>query len=187
MPIGGSNIGWDNTTPADTENAGSGDDRIRSLKTSVQEALDNEHNFPIGGGANTGYHRLGSGRVLASNTTRLFYVGANVAFLGGEGAVNVDGTSYDGWPVTSRWALEFGTDTVNGVGRVQVTFPNSGFSGVPFVFANVRRAPAAADVSIVIDAVTASTFSAYVAVNTLAGNGETITWFSIGTRTTGLT
>lgn len=50
MPIGGSNIGWDAGQPADTENAGLGDDRIRSLKTSVQEALDNEHNFPSGGG-----------------------------------------------------------------------------------------------------------------------------------------
>ncbi len=39
MPIGGSNVGWDNTTPADTESAGLGDDRIRSLKTSISRCL----------------------------------------------------------------------------------------------------------------------------------------------------
>src|SRR3990167_7872946 len=106
-PIGGSNIGWDSTLPSDGESAGLGGDRIRSLKTSVQEALNNEHNFASGGGANTGYHLLGSARpyygaqslvsssgsdarlMVTSDTSRLFHVGSvATSFIGGPAAIS---------------------------------------------------------------------------------------------------
>src|SRR5690242_18663246 len=100
MPLGGINAGWDETVPADSENAGLGAGRIRSLETTVQQVLDSEHNFPASGGANTGYHRLGSAR----------------AFYGTQSTVSSSGT--DGrLMVTSDTSRLFGTGSGGKIGR----------------------------------------------------------------------
>lgn len=203
MPIGGSNIGWDSTVPADTESAGLGDDRIRSLKTSVQEALANEHNFAVGGGANTGYHLPGSARpfygaqslvsstgsdarlMQTSDTSGLFGVGSGgTVFYGGPTVISAG--SFPGTvPQRHYWAMEFGEAKSDALGAAAVTFPNSGFSGVPYTQATAGRssnaprivsilfspAPSATGVSIGVWNISAVSVSNY-----------TVNWFSIGTR-----
>ena len=197
MPIGGSNIGWDNSSPPNSESAGLGDSRIRSLKSSVQEALDNEHNFASGGGANTGYHRLGSARpyygtqslvsssgsdarlMLTSDTSRLFHVGsAGTSLIGGPTVLSI--ASYPGTvPQRHYWAMEFGTDTTASNGSVSVTFPNSGFSGVPWVFLQHTDPYAIMRPT----AKTATTFRAESYQQDALGIGNIdFDWFSIGTR-----
>lgn len=199
MPIGGSNIGWSNSDPPDTESAGLGDDRIRSLKSSVQEALDNEHNFASGGGANTGYHRLGSARpyygaqslvsssgsdarlMQTSDTSRFFGVGsAGTVFLGGPTVISAG--SFPGTvPQRHYWAMEFGADTTASNGTATVTIPNSGYSGVPFVFLTSTNI---GNVVFFVANETATTFQA----RSLAGNSGTgignadFNWVSMGSR-----
>lgn len=152
MPIGGGDIAWDNTTPADTESAGLGDDRIRSMKTSLQVGINQEHNWPAGGGLGTGYHLLGSARpfydlqslvsssgsdgrlMMTSDTSQLFGVGSAGTVLFG-GATVISAGSFPGTlPQRYQWAMEFGRDITGSNGSVIVSFPNSGYSGVPFVY-----------------------------------------------------
>lgn len=204
MPtIGGINAGWDNTQPADTENAGLGDDRIRSMKTSVQQALDAEHNFPSGGGANTGYHVLGSARpyyglqsavsssgsdgrlMLTSDTSRLFGVGSGgTVLLGGWGSLSVDTTTGITWPQRAYWALEFGLASSDANGRLQVTFPNSGFSGVPLTQITGRNGTNLVVANIDPVGASGSQFSAFVGdMAGVAVASASCAWFSIGSRT----
>lgn len=148
MPLGGINAGWDEAVPADSENAGLGALRIRSLETTVQQVLDSEHNFPAAGGANTGYHRLGSARAffdvesnvsssgtdgrlyVASDTSRFFHVGsAGTMFLGAQGTIVAATAPGQNW----YWALESGSVTPDSNGSATVAIPNSGYSGVPQV------------------------------------------------------
>ena len=60
--MNGVTIAWDENSPANTDAVGLGDDVIRSMRTALRSALNDEHNFPSTGGADSGYHRLGSGR-----------------------------------------------------------------------------------------------------------------------------
>ena len=150
---GASNVGWNENEPADTENAGLGDDRMRSIKTSSRAGLDDEHNWPAAGGSNVGYHRLGTARpfygtqsrvsssgtdgrlMLTSDTSRLFGVGSGGTVLLGGPTVLSMGTFPSTLPQRHHWAMETGVSNT-GAGTtdgVQVTIPNSGFSGVPFV------------------------------------------------------
>ena len=154
MPLGGSVISWDNTTPPGTESIGLGDDRIRSLKTSVQEFLDNEHNFPSAGGASSGYHRLGSARahygtqsrvssgdtdgrlMVTSDSSRLFGTNSTGTLLfGSPGGISVEGNSDQTFPQRYRWALEFGAVNTGSSGSINISFANSGFSNTPTVVA----------------------------------------------------
>src|SRR2546430_4044287 len=124
-------IGWDESLPSDSENAGLGDDRIRSLKTSLRIGLDGEHVWPSGGG-NVGVHRLGSARafyavqslvsstgtdgrlMVASDTSRLFHVGsAGTMLLGGAAVLSVGSAPPGGQ--TFYWAAEFGKTAI-GIG-----------------------------------------------------------------------
>ena len=151
MPLGGSVISWDNTTPPGTESIGLGDDRIRSMKTSVQEALDNEHNFASTGGASTGYHKFGSARahfgtqsrvssgdtdgrlMIASDTSRLFGVGSTGSVLlgGGPLVLSLGSAVAVTFPQRAHMVVETGVVQPSADTFVVVTFPNSGFSTVP--------------------------------------------------------
>ena len=154
MPLGGSTISWDASTPAGTESIGLGDDRIRSMKTSVQEALDNEHNFPAAGGASTGYHKLGSARahvgtqsrvssgdtdgrlMIASDTSNFFApMSAGTVLVGGMNTILVGpDSSLVSAPQRFYWAIESGAATTNGAtAETIVTFANSGFSTAPII------------------------------------------------------
>lgn len=202
MPIGGSNIGWDNTTPSDVESAGLGDDRIRSLKSSVQEGLDNEHNWATGGGANTGYHRLGSARpyvgtqslvsssgsdgrlMQTSDSSRLFAVGSGGTSLIG-GATVISAGSFPGTvPQRHYWAMEFGNDQTASNGSVTVSIPNSGYSGLPWVL--VGGQGTGSGIGGRIFQVAEQTASAFRVGSFTTGGagvgGTTFNWFSIGSR-----
>jgi len=49
---------WDETTPAGSDNASAGDDRIRELKTQIREVIDVDHDFPSSGQASdVGQHK----------------------------------------------------------------------------------------------------------------------------------
>lgn len=205
MPIGGSNISWDNTTPAGSEAIGLGDDRIRSMKTSVQEAFANEHVFATTGGAGTGTHLAGSARayfgtqsrvssgdtdgrmMIASDTSRLFGANSAGTVLLGSGPFGLSVGTVAGitFPQRSHTVMEFGAVT-SAASTHQVTFPNSGFSGVPWVMASAHTETLSGDKPgrfVRIIGVTASEFSAQV-IST--ENGDAITagifWLSIGTR-----
>ena len=153
MPnIGGTNINWDETKPAGGDSLSIGDEQIRSDKSALRSVIAAEHNFDAGGGANTGYHVLGSARpyygpqsnvsstgsdgrlMLTSDTSRLFGVGSDgTVFYGGATAISAG--SYPGSvPQRHHWVIEFGQGVTDASGNGSVIFPNSGFSSAPFVF-----------------------------------------------------
>lgn len=204
MPIGGSNVAWDPTSPPDTESAGLGDDRIRSLKTSVQEAINNEHNFPSTGGAGTGYHLPGSARpffglqslvsssgsdarlMQTSDTSRLFGVGSGgTTFLGGPTVISAGSFPGGAAPQRYYWAMEFGADVTNvNSGVVAVTIPNSGYSGAPFVIVTPTNSFTASSIRILqVYTKTATVFNVAAWNSSNGSVAATFDWVSIGTRT----
>lgn len=51
-------VSWSETTPAGSDNASQGDDRIREFKTQVREVIDVDHDFPSSGqAADVGQHK----------------------------------------------------------------------------------------------------------------------------------
>ena len=199
MPIGGETVNWNEGEPADTESAGLGDDRIRSMKTSVRAGLDSEHNWPSGGGANTGYHRYGSARayvgaqsavsssgtdgrlMLTSDTSRFFGVGsAGTSFIGGAHVISAG--SYPGTvPQRSIWVEEFG-EGKTASGTTIVTIPNSGYSGQPYVFLTAYNTTTNIHM-MTLSSVAATQFTVKSSATDLVGNSTTsFFWRSIGTR-----
>ena len=59
-----SNVGWDKTVPSGTSSIAQGDDDIRSTKSILQAAWEDEHYFTDGSSASAGEHKLGSARVF---------------------------------------------------------------------------------------------------------------------------
>lgn len=204
MPLGGINAGWDEAVPADSENAGLGALRIRSLETTVQQVLDSEHNFPAAGGANTGYHRLGSARafydvesnvsssgtdgriMVTSDTSRFFHVGsAGTMFLGGQASPQMASPGAQ----TAYWAIEKGTNTAwDSNGSAVVAIPNSGFSTAPIVtvVARVQNANLGTTrpFAFLSGSPTATTFSviAWDQQSNSAASRAAVDWIAIGTR-----
>lgn len=153
----GVNVNWSESAPANGDNAGLGAQEIRSLKTSVRNAMDAEHLFSSTGGAGTGAHRQGSARafygaestvssadtdgrlMVSSNRSRLFHVGSTgTMYLGSATGLSVassvlGATILGALPQTHYWAIEdwFGTTGSSG----SVTQPFSAFSGVPLSMA----------------------------------------------------
>lgn len=139
MALGGANIVWNENVPSGTSQAGLGDDDLKSIKTSVRNALDSEHIYSSTGGAGSGAHRKGSavafygaasavsssdteGRMMiTSDTSRLFHVASAVTqVLGGQYAVLAHpvidfsrSTLLSGSKVTSaitqEWGMEMGS------------------------------------------------------------------------------
>lgn len=198
-------IGWDETQPAGSESVGLGDDRIRSTKSNVRGALDSEHFFPSSGGS-AGAHRLGSARahfgtqsrvssgdtdgrlMIASDTSKLFGAGSAGTVLLGAGPLSLSLGTIAGvtFPQRCYPAYEFGT-TSSASSVHQVTFPNSGYSGIPFVMASAATEPLSGNQPgkfVRLIGITTSEFSAQVISSE---NGDAtdanIHWFSIGTRT----
>lgn len=193
-------ISWDEGKPAGADSLGIGDDQIRSDKTAIRTAIDTEHVFPSGGG-DAGVHRLGSARahyaiqslvsssgtdgrlMQTSDTSQFFHVGsAGTSLIGG--ATVISAGSYPGnVPQRAYWAMEFGEGkTASGV--VQVTYPNSGYSGRPFVQVTPKLTTETTACILWIDSVGATSFM----VQSRLTNGATTSshsfyWQSIGTRT----
>ena len=206
----GSVISWAEAVPAGSESIGLGDDRIRSLKTDVRTALDDEHIWPSSGGT-AGLHRTGSARayfgtqsrvsasttsapaadgrmMLASDTTRLFAAGSEGTALLGAGPLSLSLGSFASVTLPQRAyvVIEIGREASDGAGRFVVTFPNSGFSGVPFMYlqSGVSNFPAAG-YSANLNAVTASGFSAHIRDldNNLTASQVSLHWMAVGHRT----
>lgn len=145
------NISWNESSPAGADSAGLGAQEFRSLKTAIRTGLDTEHNWPSAGG-DAGVHRLGSGRpyygpqsavsstgtdgrlMMTSDTSRLFGVGSAATVLIGGPTVISAGSFPGGLPQRHYWAVEFGIAGLNSSGSATVTIPNSGYSGVPFIY-----------------------------------------------------
>jgi len=197
------NVGWNENSPADTESAGLGDDRMRSIMTSVRQGLDSEHNWPSAGGNSIGIHRLGSARpyvgtqsqvssagtegrlMYASDTSRLFHVGSGgTVLLGGPTMLSVG--SFPGTvPQRHYWAEEIGIGITGSSGSTTLTFPNSGYSGAPYVFlsGNWPSVPAGVYVFTVSDIGTGSCIvSAADPPSSSYRSSATFFWRSLGTR-----
>lgn len=144
-------VGWDLTVPADTEVVGLGDDRMRSIKSSAQAALNDEHNFPSSDGTGFGYHRKGSARPYYDTTSRISSDGtdgrlmltsdastlygltaADKIFLGGPNVISAY-TAPSTFPQRFQWIESFGTGITGAAGNVRITYPGSGFSGIPIL------------------------------------------------------
>ena len=212
MAIGGRDIGtWDNTTPAAGDDSGLGDDHFRSVKTSIQTAIDAEHEFSTVGGANTGRHRPGSamayfdvesnvsagdvgGRLfLTSNTTRLFALGTSSSsaslFIGStkviEHAVTTSTTN-------AIWIEDSGVDAVFG-GPIAQQFAVD-YDSVPVVTLSALSTSAGGSVFANLSAVTVGGFTGslrYIDESNAGAGGSgdidrptdgSVHWRSIGTR-----
>src|SRR5467141_3621518 len=145
MPLGGANILWNEASPAETDVADAGP--IRSIETSIRNAVGSEHNWIATGGPNTGYHLFGSARpfydvqsnvsssgtdarlLVTSDTSRLFHVGSSgTLFLGGQTVLSVGSSPVGGQRF--YWAIETGQNQCVGASNnTTLVFPNSGFSG----------------------------------------------------------
>mgnify|MGYP000320013271 CR=1 FL=1 len=88
--MNGQTIAWSESSPANTDLVGQGDDQIRCDKSAIRTALDDEHNFPSTGGANAGYHRLGSARPFQAAASQ-------VSSTGTIGRLMVNTTDYSLW------------------------------------------------------------------------------------------
>lgn len=206
MPIGGADgIGHDESVPGDTESVALGDDRIRSVKTSLRQVLDSEHNYPSAGGNAVGYHRFGSARpyygpqsavsssgsdgrvMLTSDTSRYFAVGSGGTSLIGGPTVISAGSFPGGLPQRHAWVEEFGMSATTSKGTIAVTFPNSGYSGAPYVFITPTAAGAGSSAFSILFAPTACAVTATSFVATMldsTGNycQSSFFWRSIGSR-----
>lgn len=204
MPtIGGVNIGWDETAPADTSSAGLGDDHMRSIKTSVRQGLAAEHIWESAGGANTGAHVFGSARpffgpqsnvsssgsdgriMVASDTSRLFGVGSGGTTLYGGPSVILAGSHPGTVPQRHYWADEFGQDTTGSTGSTTITIANSGFSGNPYIQVTSRATLITTGTILFtvypVDGATFVVSSVNVVGGAFTGNQQFF-WRSVGTR-----
>lgn len=199
------NIGWDESTPADTESAGLGDDRIRSLKTSLRQGLAAEHTWPSAGG-DSGIHLLGSARAFfgtqstvsssgtdgrlmqTSDSSQMFHVGSGgTSLIGGPNVISL-GTFPGTAPQRAQWVEEVGlVHMPSGSGiTALVTFPNSGFSGVPYVWLTQNETDPVGTITgggpLYATSLTKTSFIAFGGT-VLGGSGFTVAWRSLGTRT----
>lgn len=206
----GSVITWDNTTPAGTESIGLGDDRIRSLKSAVQTAMDDEHIFPSSGGT-AGLHRLGAARayvgtqsrvsasttsanagdgrlMVASDTSNLFGVGSGgTQFFGGPKVLSFGSHLGVTFPQRKFIAVEAGVADPDANGRYVVTFPNSGFSELPVVYLQSMQTYASGPQGLIPTLYERSTsdFSAVIyrdSGGTAATTNVQLAWIAIGSR-----
>lgn len=191
-------IAWNEGAPADGDNAGLGDDQIRSVKTSVRIGLDAEHVWPSGGG-DAGVHRIGSARpyyaaqslvsstgtdarlMQTSDTSRLFHVGSGGTSLIG-GATAILGGGFPGTvPQRHYWAMDFGAQEA-GTGDQEAIAFNSAYSGLPYV---VLSAHTTTNRTVLLHVRTLTANSMAVSSYLTAGgfaSGHTINWMSMGTR-----
>lgn len=160
----GTNIGWSEAAPANGDNAGLGAQEIRSLKTAIRTGLAAEHVWPSSSGA-AGAHAIGSARahyaveskvsssdtdgrlMVSSDKSRFFHVGSSTGtmFLGSVYGLNIAtlGGGAESLPVlpqTHYWVADTAFGTLGSLGTQIVTFGGSGYSGIPFLFAQYAGA-----------------------------------------------
>ena len=162
--MNGAVIAWDEAAPAGSEAVSNGDNRIRSMKTDLRTALDDEHIFPSSGGT-AGLHRVGSGRafygtqsrvsasttsapaqdgrlMMTSDTSRLFGVpSTGSVFVGGYSVPSLGSVVAITMPQRKHVVEELGMSVAGAGVRHKVDFPNSGFSELLWFQATSKRAP----------------------------------------------
>ena len=195
-------ITWSETDPANTALLSLGDDAIRSLKTSVRIALDDEHVFPSAGG-DAGVHRRGSAKayygtqsivssagtdgklMVTSDTSNLFHVGsAGTMFLGGQRVLSAASAPTGGQRY--GWATDFG-NVLTKSGLTSVTFANSGFSGIPFTTITAIPVTEQPNVGVAFGVVLNQSsagfnIASYLTSGGLSTSDTSYMWISIGTR-----
>lgn len=188
-------INWNEAAPPTTESAGLGAQQFQSLKTAIRTGLDAEHTWPTSG-LGAGTHRLGAARayygpqslvsssgtdgrlMVTSDSSRLFHVGsAGTMLLGGAGVLSIGSPPVGGQ--RSYWADEFGTAQVTSASPTQITIPNSGYSGIPFVWVSAWTDLSANLNTMIVQSLTQTSF---FVTHPLVSN-FTIMWRSSGTRT----
>ena len=198
MPLGGTNILWNEAAPADSDSAGAGAAEIRSDKTSIRNAMGSEHFWLSGGGAATGYHLLGSARafvdvqsnvsssgtdgrlLVTSDTSKLFHVGSGgTMFLGGQTAISAGSSPVGGQRF--YWVAEFGDGITNSSGLATIAFPNSGYSGKPFIYLTVERSSGQFNAQ--VNTVNGTTLGVSGWASGSLQSGVSFNWLSLGTRT----
>ena len=190
---------WDEAAPADGDNAGQGDDQIRSIKTSVRVGLDSEHLWPSGGG-DAGAHRLGTARafygtqsrvsssgtmgrlMVTSDTSQLYHVGSNgTMFLGSARGIEHN----DLPPQTSRWQVVSGVVSVIAGGTLSVA--GLPFGARPLVMVSVQSVGIASGYVTAVNVVSAGQFTAKAYVVSSGGtliptaSATSFQYLSIGT------
>ena len=195
MPLGGASILWAEGTPAESDIADAAP--IRSIETSIRNAMGSEHNWPSTGGANVGYHLLGSARpfydiesnvsstgtdgrlMVTSDTSRFFHVGsAGTMFLGSQRALSAGSSPVGGQ--NFHWVQEFGTLLMT-TNAIAVTLPNSGFSGLPFTYLSTQSVGSAVMTGLLLWASNINPTQFTINISN-AGLNSTVHWLSIGTR-----
>jgi len=123
--------------------------------------------------------------MVASDTSRLFGVGSGgTSFYGGPTVISA-GSFPGAVPQRHYWAMEFGEGRQLTSGGTSITFPNSGFSGKPFVQLTAsRQTSGSGDFAIaVLDNLTATSMSVVVIDDAGAGlSNASFFWQSTGTR-----
>lgn len=207
MPLGGSNLTWNEGLPPGSRAVGLGDNDIRSMKTDVRSGLDSEHVWPSSGGT-AGQHRAGSARafygtqsrvsasdastvadgrlMIASDTSLLFGAGSEGTVLLGAGPLSLSLESL--LPVTFpqrlRASFQAGRGVSSAGGEFTVTFANSGFSAPPFVLAMPASVQTTHTEDIRMLSCTASAFTG-MTVESGTGSPEStrsFEWIAIGYR-----
>lgn len=85
-------------------------------------------------------------------------------------------------PQRHHWALEFGIGLIiSGSATTIISFPNSGYSGAPYVFISPYQTVSSYLTTPFVSAIAAANFTARSQDN-LASANEQFTWMSIGTR-----
>lgn len=121
------------------------------------------------------------GRLMqTSDTSQFFHVGSGgTAFVGG--ARSISAGSYPGSvPQRHQWIMEFGAGTTDINGAATVSYPNSGFSGVPVLNVSVVGT---INTVIAIQTPTASSFGVVTGDPASGAVGLLpFYWQSVGTR-----
>jgi hypothetical protein len=193
---------WNQSKPADGDPISSGDDEIRSIKTSLQVGLSEEHEWPSNG-VGVGSHKTGSARayyglqsnvsanqagrlMVASNSSRLFHVGSDGTMLLGSKLMLSAGSR----PATlgdtrHHWVTEFGSEVITSGSGHALTFPNSGYSGAPFLtFSYATSGARAILIKMTGTSKTGATIVSWTTDDALV-TGHTLHWISIGTKVLG--
>jgi hypothetical protein len=213
MPIGGVPIGWSESEPADSDNAGLGDDVIRSKTSNIRGGLDSEHNWPSSSGTATGYHRFGSARPYyatvsacssdgtvarlfqTSNTSEVYALTDAQAYLiGGLGVFVSANSSIANGGITPdtkmKLAVQFGLGTCSAsLGTDIITFAGSGYSGIPAVLISPKSSSLFTRPLISVFEQSKASFSARAVDSSSGasyGASASFYWFSIGTVASGV-
>ena len=196
--MNGVSVGYDENAPPSTDSLGGLAPHIQSVKTNLRGGLDSEHDWPSTTGTH-GAHRMGSAKAffaaqsyvsssdtngrlfLASDTSRLFGVGSGGTVLLGAPTLLSMGTST---AQRSQWVIETGTaSTRSSDGTTQITIPNSGYSGIPYLQITASRMTQGT-FGLSTNTVTATTFFVHSKLSTPASltlNCD-FHWMSLGTR-----